>query len=89
METKETCSEDSSAEKPSEDTKQTVRIPASEDTETCTKDSCNKKDETVKQDQHKDPVPVKDGESKAETKEDSNTRGNKRWNVYICLSQLK
>ena len=42
METKETCSEDSSTGKTSEDIeKDTITIPASRDMDTCTKDSCD------------------------------------------------
>ena len=94
METKETCSEDSSAAKTSEDTEQkTVTIPTPKDTKTCTKDYCDNKDRSVKQDQPEGRIPVKDGESEGERKEetidDSDTRGKERGKVFICLSQLK
>ena len=92
METKETCSEDSSAVKTSEDTKQkTVTIPVPEDTKTCTKDSCDNNDESknVKKDQPEEGTPVKDGESNKETTEDSNTRGSERRRFFMCFSGLK
>ena len=79
METKETCSEDSSAGKASEEKEQdTITIPASEDTDTCTKDSCADNIEESKriiQDQSGDPIPSKDGKSSGETEENSNSKG--------------
>ena len=81
METKETCSEDSTAGKTSEENEQdTITIPASEDTETCMKDSCdsNVESKNVIPDQSGDPILEKDGKSSGETEENSNTKGIER-----------
>ena len=82
IETKETCSDDQGAGTTSEEKEQdTIRIPASEDTETCTKESCADNIEESKdviQDQSGDPIPEKNGKSNGETEENSNTKGNER-----------
>ena len=71
METKETCSEDPNAGKTSEEKEQdTITIPASEDTDTCTKDSCAdniEEGKDVMQDISGDLIP-----------ENSYTKGNER-----------
>ena len=59
----------------------TITIPVSEDTDTCTKDSCADNIEDSKeviQDQSGDPIPEKDGKSSGETEEGSNTKGIER-----------
>ena len=79
METKETCSDDQSAGKTSEEKEQgTITIPASEDTDTCRKDSCADNIEEGKdviQNISGDLIPEKDGKSSGETEENSKTKG--------------
>ena len=89
METKETCSEDPSAGKTSEESEQnTITIPASEDTETCTKDSCdsNAQSKNVIPDQSGEDIPSKDGKSSGEKEENSNTKGIERWTDHFFVS---
>ena len=79
METKETCSEDTDKEKTITDKKkeETVIIQESKDSETCTKDSCDKE----KQSASKDDTEAKETSSKQseeEEKEDSTIRGKIR-----------
>ena len=63
------CSKDSSVTKTSKDKEQkTVRIPATEDTWTCTKDCNNKESKDVKQDQPGNRIPVKSSQAKKQKK---------------------